>query len=257
MTAYLLTVNPDVSDTSDFLAEEAKLFRQGRVPEASYWSTRTLTHGAGDRVYLLRQGVEPRGIMASGWLVTGEVEPDESFRGDGSEANYVWVAWDAVLDADDLLPLSILKDLAPNTYWHPNSSGTRVKPEDEDAVDQAWADHLDQFDRSLIGSGEDQVGIEPSYAEALTRVRLHQRAFRRLLLAHYDHECAYCGLDVPQVLDAAHLIPDREGGQASVKNGRLLCANHHRAFDAGLLEWNKKRFVPVKGAAAVPPAPPS
>lgn len=258
MTSSLLTVNPDESDadTQDFLEQQAELYILGHSPDPSYWSTRTLTHEAGERVYLLRQGKEPRGIMASGWLVTGESEPDESFRDDGKQAHYVWIEWDAFLDAEDLLPVSALKNLAPSTYWHPQASGSRVKPQDEATVEQAWDEHLAQYDLNVIENGDPtDDSIVPSYANAFRRVRRHQRAFRQLLLRTYEAECAYCGLDVFEVLEAAHLIPDRDGGLPTSENGRLLCANHHRAFDAGLLRWDKKRFVAVKGAPVVLPAP--
>ncbi|MYB54371.1 MAG: hypothetical protein F4X77_19550, partial [Acidobacteriia bacterium] len=32
-------------------------------------------------------------------------------------------------------------------------------------------------------------------------------------------------------LDAAHIIPDREGGEPEVSNGLSLCKLHHAAFD--------------------------
>lgn len=268
MTAYLMTMNPaslstDDPETLTFLDEQARRFREGESLEASWWSTRTKSHEAGACVYLLRQGVEPRGIIASGTLPTGEVEPGESFRGDGSEIDYVWIEWDAVLDPEQALPLAELKALAPATYWSPMASGSRIKPADEAAVADAWNDHLTSLRGQTGGAGPGGGGggggggeIEPSYAVALRKVRKHQAKFRRLLLEHYPPECTYCGLDVLEVIEAAHLIPDSKGGAASTENGRLLCANHHRAFDAGLLRWTGGEFEQVEGAATVLPVPP-
>ena len=34
------------------------------------------------------------------------------------------------------------------------------------------------------------------------------------------------------ILEAAHLIADADGGLPTVENGRLMCPNHHKAFDA-------------------------
>ena len=46
---------------------------------------------------------------------------------------------------------------------------------------------------------------------------------------------AICSLHHDQLLDAAHIIPDREArGDAHVPNGLALCKLHHAAFD-GLL----------------------
>lgn len=77
----------------------------------------------------------------------------------------------------------------------------------------------------------------------LVRQRTSQHAFRRRLLDLGSRECAICGLDVLEVLEAAHLVPHARGGRASRENGRLLCANHHRAFDARLYQWTEGRFI--------------
>lgn len=82
-------------------------------------------------------------------------------------------------------------------------------------------------------------GIAPEYerrwARATTRQRIHQPAFRRDVLRAYNNQCAVCGLGITSLLDAAHIIPDRDdGGIASANNGLALCKNHHAAFDAGL-----------------------
>jgi len=81
------------------------------------------------------------------------------------------------------------------------------------------------------------VDLTAADRRALVKVRANQARFRALLFEHLPAACALCGVAEPQVLDAAHLVPHAEGGPASVDNGRILCANHHRAFDAGLLRW--------------------
>ena len=48
--------------------------------------------------------------------------------------------------------------------------------------------------------------------------------------------CAVTGITVPAVLDAAHVIPVREGGSNDERNGLLLSATAHRALDAGLAD---------------------
>ena len=75
------------------------------------------------------------------------------------------------------------------------------------------------------------------YASATVAVRLHQASFRRNLLSNTNPvECALCGLKTVAILDAAHVVADSKGGAADSDNGILLCANHHRAMDAGLWE---------------------
>src|SRR5699024_4414824 len=99
--------------------------------------------------------------------------------------------------------------------------------------------------------------IERRYTVSRSRRRLHQGPLRDLALTYYPISCFYCGIDVEKILDVAHLVPDSEGGSASVGNVRLLCANHHRAFDRGLMYWDsdKQQFGIVEGGIDIPPGP--
>ena len=69
------------------------------------------------------------------------------------------------------------------------------------------------------------------------RQRLHQATFREAVLAACDGRCAISGLPEPRLLDAAHIVADRdeELGQAVVPNGLPLSKVHHAAFDAHLI----------------------
>jgi putative restriction endonuclease len=74
------------------------------------------------------------------------------------------------------------------------------------------------------------------YAWVQTRQRLHQEAFRDLVVSAYDERCAICRLHHPELLDAAHIIPDSEArGVPVVQNGLSLCKIHHAAYDHDIL----------------------
>lgn len=74
------------------------------------------------------------------------------------------------------------------------------------------------------------------YVTAQAIARLHQRAFRARVLTAYRQQCAFCRLRHPQLLDAAHIIPDREkGGEPVIPNGLSLCKIHHAAFDSNFI----------------------
>lgn len=87
-------------------------------------------------------------------------------------------------------------------------------------------------------------GVAPDAADAARRkyvtrtalTRLHQAGFRRRVLTAYRSQCSVCRLKHAELLDAAHIIGDREiGGEPVVSNGLSLCKIHHAAFDTNIL----------------------
>lgn len=56
--------------------------------------------------------------------------------------------------------------------------------------------------------------------------------FKFRVLRRHDGRCAVTGVGVPAVLDAAHVVPVEHGGSDDERNGLLLTATLHRAFDA-------------------------
>jgi putative restriction endonuclease len=52
----------------------------------------------------------------------------------------------------------------------------------------------------------------------------------------YQESCAICRLKHPELLEASHIIEDKDPrGIPAVSNGVSLCAIHHRAFDQDIL----------------------
>ena len=78
---------------------------------------------------------------------------------------------------------------------------------------------------------------ERRYALRVVKRRLHQDSFREAVIAAYRGRCALSGLREHRLLDAAHIISDRDEllGQPIVTNGLPLSKIHHAAFDAHLI----------------------
>lgn len=86
-----------------------------------------------------------------------------------------------------------------------------------------------------------------AYATISTEVRLHQQGFRFRVLLAYQNQCSLCQLKHPELLDAAHIIGDREGeGDPIVQNGLSLCKIHHAAFDKNIIGINPDYHVQVR-----------
>ena len=79
--------------------------------------------------------------------------------------------------------------------------------------------------------------LERRYALRAVKQRLHQASFREAVITAYNGRCALSGLPEPLLLDAAHIVSDKDEqlGQPVVPNGIPLSKIHHAAFDAHLI----------------------
>lgn len=74
--------------------------------------------------------------------------------------------------------------------------------------------------------------VRRGYVTRQVKQRMHQRSFRDRVLRAYEERCSVCRLRHSSLLDAAHIVPDREEyGEPIVSNGLSLCKIHHAAFD--------------------------
>jgi putative restriction endonuclease len=96
------------------------------------------------------------------------------------------------------------------------------------------------------GSDENVVEFARSYNERIVRQRHHQPLFRSAVMYAYERKCAVCRLPFAELLDAAHIKPDSEGGTAKVANGLALCKIHHGAFDANIIGISPDYVVHVR-----------
>lgn len=160
MATYLLTWNPDSSSVSELLAAWKKQC-QGKGAQSANWScgsNKSIPVGA--RVFLHRQRVEPRGIVASGW-VTAKSHPLKHWVASrarkGDKANYVDLRVDAVCDGfgdddDDNrgtpiapLPVHTITRAPIGTQMHWDNipgSGIQIPAEAARDIERLWAQHI-------------------------------------------------------------------------------------------------------------------
>jgi len=72
--------------------------------------------------------------------------------------------------------------------------------------------------------------------------RQGQPQFRKSLLRNYGGRCAITGCDVPEALEAAHIIPYRGEDTNHPSNGILLRADLHTLFDLGFISIDPSEF---------------
>lgn len=86
-----------------------------------------------------------------------------------------------------------------------------------------------------------------SYLTSNVLIRLHQRSFRERVLLAYQNQCTLCRLKHTELLDAAHIIGDKEDtGEPIIQNGLSLCKIHHAAFDKNIIGINPDYQIKVR-----------
>ena len=69
-------------------------------------------------------------------------------------------------------------------------------------------------------------------------------SFKKRVFSKYDFpRCVVCGITVQLVLEAAHIIAVKDGGNDEPENGICLCRNHHRLFDEQLILVDDNKHV--------------
>ncbi len=88
----------------------------------------------------------------------------------------------------------------------------------------------------IMANDEQGTYFRRAYLTTTIKTRLHQKSFRERVLHAYRNQCSLCRLRHQELLDAAHIIGDKEDlGDPVVNNGLSLCKIHHAAFDKNIL----------------------
>jgi len=100
--------------------------------------------------------------------------------------------------------------------------------------------------------------IETTEAQAITKIRIGQNFFRKMILSSYGNRCCVTGNPIPELLIASHIIPWREQSKYRLNphNGLCLARTHDAAFDQGLITFDEnnklllsrylQKFLPEK-----------
>jgi 5-methylcytosine-specific restriction protein A len=149
MATYLLTWNPQKWPWRDLQEDIDELTRKGSVTfRWSCGNSKRIVKG--DRVFLLRQGEEPRGIIASGWAESESFEEthwrEEKAR-KGRTTRYVKVRWEVLLnpETESIFPREWLNTPPlSDVNWNTQISGITIWPEVAEALEKRWVGFLDE-----------------------------------------------------------------------------------------------------------------
>lgn len=203
MATYLLTWNPKRWSWDSLQDEVDELNEKGFVK--FNWSVGVSKRvKRGDRVFLIRLGEEPKGIIGSGWAESDVFEAehwDESAREVGKYARYVDVRFDKLLNPDDeaILPRKELDHLG-EMHWDSQISGIQIPDVVANRLENFWADFLGS-DRFLPAAVAQPAAIEGLLTETKTYVRGRSRQLRELALEKANGVCCVCDVDYKELLN--------------------------------------------------------
>jgi 5-methylcytosine-specific restriction enzyme A len=254
MPTFLLTWNPAKWHWRDMQADIQRCQSDGYLDDR--WSCgRNKQIQPGDRIFLLRQGQEPRGLIASG-IATSSVFEDEHWGGDDTTrspiARYVNIRFDVLLDADqepifrrDWLEAEALVGV----HWNTQVSGIRIPEQMAQALEQEWARFLAsrnivQYETVAHHSTIAEESNTRQYLEGATQTVLVNRyerniEARRACIRHFGLSCGVCGFNFEQTygeigigfIHTHHLTPLANiGAQYTLdplQDLRPVCANCH------------------------------
>jgi putative restriction endonuclease len=96
----------------------------------------------------------------------------------------------------------------------------------------------------ILGEPSD---VRRKYVTRQTMQRLHQAKFRVQVLRAYRYSCTVCTLRHGELLDAAHILPDKDPRSLPVvSNGLGICKLHHAALDTNIIGIRPDLVVDVR-----------
>ncbi len=152
--AYLLTWNPNKwSWNRDYSEMVRNVSCDNRLIEP--WTTNSTKIHKGDIVYLMRLGVEPKGIIAKGYAVSDVYltdHYDKERAAKGERTNHVDAEYVKFLDYNSSkhIDIDVLKDKFPNQQWTPFSSGIEIRKEYCSELNELWNEYVANDDREVF-----------------------------------------------------------------------------------------------------------
>lgn len=138
---YLISWNPTRWDWVSFNEDRVTTIEEGTVIRR--WRTSSKKPKVDDRVYLLRTGQEPRGIIARGRVAKvpyTDAHWDATKAQNGETTDFIDVEFEDIRDPalDAFVPVELLARKIAGQDWSPQSSGIVIKPAAVRVLNRLW-----------------------------------------------------------------------------------------------------------------------
>ncbi|MCK6568820.1 MAG: HNH endonuclease [Anaerolineales bacterium] len=246
MATYLLLWNQDIFQWEDIQESIDEIDRYG----FAYFEWRTGNNKRiqpDDRLFLMKVGSPPKGIVASGWAISQVLQT--KFKESKREiANYIELNFDAILNPDheNIFPIEKLEQgvYQGKKTWTPQASGMIIESDIAEQLEKDWASFLKRPVPVKEINYADELDVQKTYQEGApkkvtTTVYERNPLARAVCIKEYGAICAVCGFDFERkygelgkgFIHVHHLQPRAEVGKNDKLNPkrdlRPVCPNCH------------------------------
>lgn len=244
MTTYLLSWNPKIWEWVDMQDDIAEVAQNGFY-EMRWSSGVTKKIKPDDRVFLMKLGVEPRGIVASGWA-TSDVRQSTHYSDKSKKALYIHVRFETILDPKAVFPIEFLinDSLYNGVHWTPQASGMSIPENVAQQLEKDWSKFLKRPIPVREIEYADEIDGKKFFSEGTVKqvkVNIFERnpQARQICIRKYGANCSVCGFDFGKMfgemgigfIHVHHLKPlseIRKGYKLNpIEDLRPVCPNCH------------------------------
>jgi len=244
MNTYLFLWNPKKWGWAELEQDIEQVNLTGRCSQR--WSCgNTKSIQSGDRIFLLKVGTEPKGIIAAGFA-TSTPFYEKHWNGQNKDTLYINLDFEVLLNAEKepILTVETLNvgNLAKQN-WKPMGSGNLIKVEIVDELEAIWFDFLTTQkirQNPFIQNNEVQKTYTEGTPNQVFVTKYERNPFaRKKCLEHYGFNCIICDFNFEKVyghlgkdfIHVHHLTQVATLGQTyevdPIKDLRPVCPNCH------------------------------
>ena len=263
MATFLLTWNPIKYPWDDIDNCIKEISTHGHFRR--FWSCgRSKKPSPGDRFFVLRQKVEPLGIMASG-QITSEPYVDFSPYNESGWSRYVKIIYDVILNpnTEKIFPRKRLDepDLS-KAHWNAQGSGIQIPDEVADKLDEEWRKFTKTDNPEFIKAAKQF--IEGARQEVHTTSYERNPKARLACLDANGYSCIVCGFNFEKCfgnigknfIHVHHIKPlseiESEYVVDSINDLKPVCPNCHamlhRSTDEGFMSIKDLKAILKKNS---------
>lgn len=205
LNTFLFAWNPERWDWEDLQQSIEHLEKVGYVERR--WSCgNSKSVRKGDRVFLIRLGIEPRGIMGSGYAKSSYYVAPHWDGTENKTTNYIDIEFDILINPNEnkLFDKESLESIDKNNLqqWFPQQSGISIKEEVQESLESNWFNFIveNKYIKNSFVSNDVTTQFEKTYKEGKSKDIVQTRyernpEARKRCLKRFGYSCEVCSFN--------------------------------------------------------------